>query len=450
MLCPISHILALAIKDDVIEVDGFTHAEPFFMSNLQDPTKAILVHWKPERLKKPIFRQVVRTFDGLATSDHKALRYSTFIFYLDRLGWAAGFAQKLTSYCFRRGTGNAVDGKMFTTILFAFTDHFLGAATTSVRDQVMRHNPQTGVFCGSYINEKVRFIVQDAVLDQPTDAGFLRAFTHMSLTCDPRAPVSVPNEVMKALPPDPEIMELIREREEYRKTYRFFSRAPPEIREECEQLRRQIVSLEKQRERAIKVEYRREYFYRIHNEELERQLTKVASDKYIEPVVHHQLPERAWLQEVICDLSKDLSPSDVVSRRVRAIDLMVALSHRQEVQCRKRSSRSRSESSEEQPLSKGRRLLEDSFPLVCKKTQCIICIGDDRSTYEHRTRTYSTPNKMMNHVESHLESVPTGQRISCRHPICQSEGLVLQHVNHFKSHVQKVHGITLRETKYEF
>jgi hypothetical protein len=174
-----------------------------------------------------------------------------------------------------------------------FTDNFLGAATTSVRDQVIRHNPQTGVFCGSYINEKVRFIVQDAVLDQPTDAGFLRAFTHMSLTCDPRAPVDVPDEVMKALPPDPEIIELTREREEHRKTYRFFSRAPPEIREECEQLRRQIVSLEKQRERAIKVEYRREYFYRIHNEELERQLRKVASEKYIEPVVHHQLPERA-------------------------------------------------------------------------------------------------------------------------------------------------------------
>jgi hypothetical protein len=44
MLCPISYILALAIKDNAIEVDGFTHAEPFFISNLQDPTKAILVH----------------------------------------------------------------------------------------------------------------------------------------------------------------------------------------------------------------------------------------------------------------------------------------------------------------------------------------------------------------------------------------------------------------------
>ncbi|APA11274.1 hypothetical protein sscle_07g060440 [Sclerotinia sclerotiorum 1980 UF-70] len=424
ILCPVSHILAIAIRDNAIKVDGFTHAKPFFTSNLQDPTKAVLVHWKPEKLKIPIFRQAVWTFDGLSTSEHKALRYSTFAYYLDRLGWAAGFAQKLTSYCFRRGTGNAVDG----------------AATTAVRDQVMRHNPQTGVFCGSYINEKVRFIVQDAVLDQPTNIGFLRAFTHMSLTCDPRAPIDVPEEILKALPPDPEIMELKREREEYKRQYRSYNRAPPEIRKECEQLRRQIDSLQKQRDRAIKIEFRRDYFDRIHDEELERQLKKVPTNEYVEPVVHHQLPERTRLQEVLCDLSRDMSPSDIVSRRIRTIDLMVALSYRQEqeVQHSNHSSRESSEFSEEQPLCK------DPFPLLCKKTQCIICIGDNRSTYQYRTRTYATSHKMMNHVDSHLKEVPKFQRISCTHPVCQSEGLILKHLQHFKNHVQTVHGISLR------
>ena len=110
---------------------------------------------------------------------------------------------------------------------------------------------------------------------------------YMSLTYNPRTLVDVPNEVMKALPPNPEIIELTRERKEHWKTYRFFSQALPKIRQECEQLRRQIVLLEKQRERAIKVEYRQEYFYCIRNEELERQLRKVPSNKYIKPVVHH-------------------------------------------------------------------------------------------------------------------------------------------------------------------
>jgi hypothetical protein len=105
----------------------------------------------------------------------------------------------------------------------------------------------------------------------------------------------VPNEVIKALPPNPKIIELTKEREEHWKTYWFFSQAPLKIHEECEQLRWQIVSLQKQRKQAIKVEYQQEYFYCIHNEELKKQLSKVASNKYIKPIVHHQLLERARL-----------------------------------------------------------------------------------------------------------------------------------------------------------
>jgi len=35
------------------------------------------------------------------------------------------------------------------------------------------------------------------------------------------------------------------------------------------------------------MEYQQEYFYYIYNKELERQLSKVASNKYIKPVVYH-------------------------------------------------------------------------------------------------------------------------------------------------------------------
>jgi hypothetical protein len=112
ILCPIAHIVAIALRDDAIRVDNRpAGAEPFFTTNLKDPMKATRVHWKPSKLKVPIFRQAVRTADGLETSEHKALRYSTYAYYLDRLGWEAGLEQKLTGYCARRCTGNAVDGK---------------------------------------------------------------------------------------------------------------------------------------------------------------------------------------------------------------------------------------------------------------------------------------------------------------------------------------------------
>lgn len=62
-------------------------------------------------LKIPIFQQAERTVDGFRTSKWKALRYSTYAHYLNRLGWETGFEEKLTTYCMRRGTANAVDGK---------------------------------------------------------------------------------------------------------------------------------------------------------------------------------------------------------------------------------------------------------------------------------------------------------------------------------------------------
>ncbi|OBT74038.1 hypothetical protein VF21_07827 [Pseudogymnoascus sp. 05NY08] len=441
ILCPISHILTHAIKDDAIEVEGYSHAEPLFTSHLQHPTKAVLIHWKPEMLKRPIFRQAVRTCDMFRTSEWKALRYSTYAYYLDRLGWATGFEQKLTSYCFRRGTGNAVDG----------------AATTAVRDQILRHNPQTGVFCGSYNNEKVRFIVQDAVLDQPTDSGFLRAFTHMSLTCDPRAPQTVPDDVRDDLPPNPELVQLKLEQQELRlELKRLYGHAfvqgsiGTEAGEEYRQLNRQIATVTKTFEKELKREYRRDYFYRIHNEELEKIIKKdkVVTPTYVEPVVKHQLPERAQLQEIMCDLSKDLNARDIVIRRIHAIDTMVALSRRQEVQCHKpRLSKSSSGS----PLGGSPEVKEESpvpetFPVKCKTTQCIFCIGDDRQSYDRRMRTFSKPDKMMDHVERHLEKNTTGT-FECRHPVCKAEGLLLGNIILFKNHVEMVHGIRLRDEK---
>jgi hypothetical protein len=59
ILCLITHILAWAIRDDAVEVDGFTHAAPFFSTHIGK--RAIKVHWKQSILKTPVFRKSVRT-----------------------------------------------------------------------------------------------------------------------------------------------------------------------------------------------------------------------------------------------------------------------------------------------------------------------------------------------------------------------------------------------------
>jgi hypothetical protein len=64
----------------------------------------------------------------------------------------------------------------------------------------MRHDPYTGVFNGAYNNENVRFNVQDAYLNgEISEDGLTRAFTHMSIRCNPGAPKEVPEDIMRQL-----------------------------------------------------------------------------------------------------------------------------------------------------------------------------------------------------------------------------------------------------------
>jgi hypothetical protein len=169
-------------------------------------------------------------------------------------------------------------------------------------------------------------------------------------------------------------------------------------------------------------------------------------EEEVEPVVEHQLEERTQLQEILCDFSKDLSPQDIVSRKVFAINLMTALASRQEFQTHKPRL-----APAPQVLIKKERPDPDpfpqphEFPLVCEKTQCIICIGNEQLPYKQRTRAFRRVSHMMDHVENlHLSKLLADQMIICHHPVCKAKGLVLKSVMHFKNHVATVHGISLR------
>ena len=173
---------------------------------------------------------------------------------------------------------------------------------------------------------------------------------------------------------------------------------------------------------------------------MQRHLNNTATDKYVVPVIQHEFPKRTQLQQVLCDFRTDLSIEDIVRRRVRAIDLMVALSSRREVQHRKQRSLTN-----RQKLIKEESPDVEPFPLLCAKTQCPVCIGDEWMTYTERTFCYSRSSHMMDHVEhAHLQGVSADRTISCRHPVCKSNGLAFNNLMHFKNHVRTVHGISLR------
>ncbi|KAJ6436177.1 ribosomal protein s17 [Purpureocillium lavendulum] len=434
MLCPIAHILARAIRDDAVQVDGYRHASPFFTSNIRK--QAAKVNWKPSILKRPVFRRSVRTPAGWVKSDTDPMKYSAYAFYLDRIGSDLGSEEKWTSYCLRRGNANAL----------------LTVAPNPVVDQVMRHDPLTGCLQNAYLNHRVGFNTQDAFLERdPSADGLTRAFTHMSIRCNPEVPKEVPKSELDNLEPDPDVVELTNQVKrmaiQIRQEYGFIKNAPKAAKQEYEQLRRDLKSADKAfRDDMTKV-FQNEYRRRMHNAELERQLSGMAIEEQTEPSIQHALEERTQLQALLCDFDTNLSLKLTTDRKVRAVDLMVSLAARREVRkplpptpaCKWGESHASPPSPE--PLPK-----MEEIPLVLGKTQCIYCVGDEQLPYVARMRAFNRASHMMDHVEKvHLRHEPTRASFVCRHPQCKHLGDFLTGLDHFKNHVQTVHGVKLRK-----
>jgi hypothetical protein len=105
-------MLVIAILDNAFE-SCVKSAEDVFRLRVKAPRNSYQLKWKEKVQKIPIFRQAVFTASGVQTSDPsepKALRYHTYLYYLQRIGLLTGFPQLLCPYDTRRGAGEAVDG----------------------------------------------------------------------------------------------------------------------------------------------------------------------------------------------------------------------------------------------------------------------------------------------------------------------------------------------------
>lgn len=103
-------MVAIAILDNAFE-PKFQSVEDIFRTRVRAPRNSLQLKWNQEKLKVSIFRQAEASPNGVVTSGVKALRYATYLYYLQRLGLAAGFMQILGAYVVRRGAGEAVDGQ---------------------------------------------------------------------------------------------------------------------------------------------------------------------------------------------------------------------------------------------------------------------------------------------------------------------------------------------------
>ncbi|EXM13173.1 hypothetical protein FOTG_18367 [Fusarium oxysporum f. sp. vasinfectum 25433] len=439
MLCPISHVLARAIRDDAILVDGYDSAEPFFNTKLS--CQAVKVHWKPHMLKIPVFRRTVRSSSRTwVLSGIEAVRYSTYAYWLNRVGIALGYEDPLTSYCFRRG----------------LVDALTHVAPDDIIDQVMRHDPMTGCRQNAYLNTRVGWNTQTAYLEEePSDDGLTELFTHMNIRRDARIPKAIPQEQLDALDPGPEIRQLDRLVKEkhwnIKFKHRYIKLAPVSEQVEFKRLQRKLKSAKKQFRDDMSRIYREACRQRLYDEELERQLhgTSADADDIAGPGNRHQLEERNQLQEVFA-ANRQLTAEEIITQKTTAINLMAALACRREIARPTRSmivnawddANSQGEVEDASPLTEK----NEPIPRVLERNQCPICIGDEALSHQARTRKFSRVAHMMDHVErTHLQHKARHPTWICYHPACKDKGDFLKSLKHFKNHVFTEHGVKLRE-----
>ncbi len=206
-----------------------------------------------------------------------------------------------------------------------------------------------------------------------------------------------------------------------------------------------IGSARTRRRNFIFQEYRDEYFRRRPTEDIERHNSGQQEEEYIELMVELQIPQTKQIADLICPRITDIAPQNAVKRRIQVAELMLALCKCCEVPSRYHlrvgiplPSIFKEESPELGPL-------DPFFPLKCSKKQCPFCIGDELKSYEQRMGEFCRPATMMSYVERiHLKGRDPKVKIECCHPTCKSQGLVLEHLQHFENHKQFVHKIELR------
>ena len=330
---------------------------------------------------------------------------------------------------------------------------YVGRAPDSVRNQIFDH--ATSATTAWYLDQEVRCDTQSIFLKRSSNEVVQKIARLMTLTADPKAPTKYTDGSSKEVANHRNVIRLSQQRQRLtrtlRDTYGFVRNAPstdPVAREKAS-IDAALHTLKEKLRNKYFVRNRKHYFRTADTIMLEAQLEDgvgTGTARQEPPPVRparYDIKERSRVVGLMCDHIPNLTDQERLVRRIEAIKWRAALCDRQESRYRSRLIQSDSEPLSESTIEQNSDCL-DLFPLVCRPTQCPICIGDERKSYSDRTREFSRPGKMMDHVATHLYKYSPNTSIPCHHPKCMADGVVLKNLAAFKNHTARVHGITLR------
>ncbi|KAI9765990.1 MAG: hypothetical protein M1840_006997 [Geoglossum simile] len=430
-ICPIAQFIALALADDAFEAENLKTPEEILGVRVALPRNTIQLKWKKSMLDTPIFRRAVRYADGIRTSSDKALPYDSVAKYVKRLGRSAGFYQSFSPYCIRRGIANALDS----------------VATAAERNLILGHS-RSGIFEQYYLTQKRD--VQSAYIGCPSKDALIRTMGQMSLDRDPRAPKTLTLDQSASIESHPEVKRLQQQKNQLyadlKTTYGKICKAKGTgVYRTYTNLLSDLRCARQARRTALMEEVIEEWHDSIHTKEVEKQAfgaSVTEAEAYqIEPIIH-TFEERSRLAEVLFRYLADEKKPECSARDLRAISIrdMTTLCALQEVPRREKSSfRGIVEAEEDTPEP-------DLFPTICPGTQCLFCLGNNQLSHIARTFSFSRLDVLQKHVESvHLWYITLDQKVPCPHPSCEN---VLDNLEHFLNHAQRVHNNKLASDNY--
>ncbi|KAL9082612.1 MAG: hypothetical protein Q9165_008843 [Trypethelium subeluteriae] len=430
LLCPVALILALASHDKAFAAKG-ANIQKILNARVPHHKPSIRVHWNQDAKDKPIMRGSHITEGGRRTSPTLPLCRSSISNYLLRLGQACGFQDNLTCYCFRRGTGNAVDS----------------VATAAERDQIMGHSDST-IF-QFYLTQKVKCDVQAAFLDEPKNSSLIKITGAMRFTADSHAPRTLTQEQRNAITNSPTVLSMARKIETLmqakRKCQSIYQDTAKvdQLAAQHQEATRQLKAHKVREERHMLRALRTEHFQTSDTRELERQFVGIQAQnsdpEQVEKPIY-DIPERRRLVAILHVTTENIQMAPLAKFRYR-LDFIDSLA----LLCTRRDPRNRGH----HPEVALRRLpgsrIRPFFPLKTNTRQCLFCLGDKKLTLKKRGFCWTTRYKMWDHVESHhLRHIAPNKSFTCPHPQCHEDGVEVVDIIHFKNHAARIHGVLLR------
>jgi hypothetical protein len=102
--------MALALADNAFK-NKFTSLKQIYNLVVPSGQDRIRLKWDNDWAKRPIFRDIENTPNGVRISKTKALQYPKHRHHFIRLGRTCGFRKKLEFYDLRRASGKRLNGK---------------------------------------------------------------------------------------------------------------------------------------------------------------------------------------------------------------------------------------------------------------------------------------------------------------------------------------------------